>query len=360
MPDAVLVVGLGNPGPEYERTRHNIGFFVADALAGRLGVGFTHPRGERALVAEARSGDTRVVLAKPLTYMNLSGEAVQSLARYHRVDARDVIAVHDDVDLAFGEVRVKRGGGEGGHNGLRSLTKHLGTKDYLRVRIGVGRPPGRQPTADFVLSPFSSSEVASLGKIIEEAADAVLRVIAEGFEELEAARKQPPPKSRRLKFHASVPCSIETVFSLWTTPSGITSFFAPACSVGSAPGEPYEIYFSPSAVDGSRGSEGCTIITLSPPTRLAFTWNAPPAVPALREAGEQTRVSVLLKRKGPSATLVTLTHTGWGVGPDWDRCYEYFSQAWPVVLGRLEAVCAGGVMDWESGQVRAARSEEES
>jgi peptidyl-tRNA hydrolase, PTH1 family len=354
MPDAVLVVGLGNPGQEYDRTRHNIGFLVADALAHRWSVGFSHPRGERALVAEARHGSTRVVLAKPLTYMNLSGEAVQSLVRYHRIDARDVIAIHDDVDLPFGEIRVKRGGGEGGHNGLRSLTKHLGTKEYLRVRVGVGRPSGRQPTADYVLSAFSADEVGELGAIIEQTADEVARIASEGFEELEAERKQPPPKSRRLKLHQSVPADVASVFERWTTPSGIASFFAPACSIGSAPREPYEIYFSPSAPEGARGSEGCTIITLSPPTRLAFTWNAPPTVPALREAEERTRVSVLLKRKGADTTLVTLTHTGWGTGPDWDACYGYFEEAWPVVLERLRAVCAGGVMDWETRTVRAA------
>lgn len=351
MPDAYCVVGLGNPGPEYERTRHNVGFVVADVLAERWQTRFSHPRGHRAEVAETRVGSTRVIVIKPLTFMNLSGEAVQPLAAYHKVPPREVVAIHDDVDLPLGEVRVKRGGGEGGHNGLRSLTKHLGTKDYLRVRIGVGRPPG-QDTADFVLSPFASRERDEVTVAVERAADEVAKIIEVGFEEAEASRTQPPPKSRRLKLHAEVASGIEDAFARWTTPSGIESFFAPACSIGAGPGEPYEIYFSPDSEAGERGSEGCTIITVDPPSRFAFTWNAPPAVPALRAAGEHTRVSVLFKRKGPDRTLVTLTHTGWGVGSDWDRCFEYFEEAWPVVLGRLVAVCAGGEMDWETRTVK--------
>lgn len=351
MPDAVCVVGLGNPGAEYARTRHNIGFLVADLLAERLGARFSHPRGERAEITEARLDETRLVLCKPQTYMNLSGEAVAPLAKFHKIAARDVIAIHDEVDLPFGEIRVKRGGGEGGHNGLRSLTKHLGTKDYLRVRIGVGRPPGRQDTADFVLSAFNATERDEVPVIVEQAADRVEQIIREGFEELEAVKKQQPPKSRRLKLHAEVSLGIDDVFARWTTPEGIASFFAPACSIGTAPGEPYEIYFSPSAPSGARGSEGCTIITIDPPARFAFTWNAPPAVPSLREAGEQTRVSILCKRKGPDRTLVTLTHTGWGVGDDWDAAYAYFEDAWPLVLGRLVAVGDGGVMDWDARAV---------
>lgn len=351
MPDAVCVVGLGNPGAEYARTRHNIGFLVADLLAERLGARFTQPRGERAETAEARLDETRLVLCKPLTFMNLSGEVVAPLAKYHKVSSRDVIVVHDEVDLPFGEIRVKRGGGEGGHNGLRSLTQHLGTKDYLRVRIGVGRPPGRQETADYVLSGFSSKERDEVPVIIEQAADEVERVVRHGFEELEAVKKQQPPKSRRLKLHIEIAEPIDAVWDRWTTETGVTSFFAPAALVGAAPGEPYELHFAPDAEEGARGSEGCTIITIDRPTRLAFTWNVPPTMPELRASGEYTRVSILCKRKGPDRTLVTLTHTGWGVGELWDEAYAYFDDAWPVVLGRLEAVAQGGVMDWETGTV---------
>jgi PTH1 family peptidyl-tRNA hydrolase len=150
-----LVVGLGNPGKEYAGNRHNVGFLVADLLAGRIGAKFGRHKRAHADVAEGRLGfgGPRVVLAKPLTFMNLAGGPVASLAQFYKVPVENVVAVHDDLDLPYGQIRAKRGGGEGGHNGLRSMSKSLGLKEYARVRFGIGRPPGRQDPADWTGRP---------------------------------------------------------------------------------------------------------------------------------------------------------------------------------------------------------------
>ncbi|MBF6171252.1 aminoacyl-tRNA hydrolase [Nocardia blacklockiae] len=177
-----LVVGLGNPGPEYERTRHNIGFLVAEALAGRVGGRFTVHKKSGADLLEARLDGRKVLLAKPRTYMNVSGRPVAALARFFSVPPTEVIVVHDELDLPFGAIRLKRGGGEGGHNGLRSVSSSLTTKDYLRVRFGIGRPPGRQDPADFVLKPFSSVERKEVPVLVEQAADAVELLLRVGLE----------------------------------------------------------------------------------------------------------------------------------------------------------------------------------
>ncbi len=185
MPDAPwLVVGLGNPGPEYARHRHNVGFLVVELLAGRLGARFGRHRRAVAEVAEGRLGfgGPKLVLAKPLTYMNLSGGATAGLASFYKIPVEQIIAVHDELDLPFGTVRLKRGGGENGHNGLRSLSKSLGTREYVRVRFGVGRPPGRQDPADFVLSDFSTVERKELEFLVDRAADAVEAVVQRGLE----------------------------------------------------------------------------------------------------------------------------------------------------------------------------------
>lgn len=179
---AALVVGLGNPGSDYERTRHNIGFMVADVLAQRVGGRFTVHKKSGADLVEARLDGRKVLLAKPRTYMNLSGRPVAALARFFSVPPTEVIAVHDELDLPFGSIRLKRGGGEGGHNGLRSLSSSLTTKEYLRVRIGIGRPPGRQDPADYVLKPFATVERKELPVIIEQAADAVELLLSMGLE----------------------------------------------------------------------------------------------------------------------------------------------------------------------------------
>ncbi|MEC3916955.1 aminoacyl-tRNA hydrolase [Nocardia sp. CDC160] len=177
-----LVVGLGNPGSEYERTRHNVGFMVADVLAERVGGRFTVHKKSGADLLEARLDGRKVLLAKPRTYMNLSGRPIAALAKFFSVPATEVIVVHDELDLPFGAVRLKRGGGEGGHNGLRSISQALTTKDYLRVRFGIGRPPGRQDPADFVLKPFSAPERKEVPVIVEQAADAVELLLRVGLE----------------------------------------------------------------------------------------------------------------------------------------------------------------------------------
>jgi peptidyl-tRNA hydrolase, PTH1 family len=181
-----LVVGLGNPGREYERNRHNAGFLVADLLADRIGVKFGRHRRAVAEVAEGRLGigadAPRLALVKPLTYMNLSGGPVASLAQFYKVEPAGIVAVHDELDLPFGQVRCKLGGGEGGHNGLRSMSKSLSTKDYNRVRVGIGRPPGRQDPADYVLSDFSAVERKELDFLVDRATDMVESIITRGLE----------------------------------------------------------------------------------------------------------------------------------------------------------------------------------
>jgi PTH1 family peptidyl-tRNA hydrolase len=179
-----LVVGLGNPGREYAGHRHNVGFLVADLLAARVGAKFGRSKRAHAEVAEGRLGygGPKLILAKPLTYMNLSGGAVSQLTQFFKVPVDNIVAVHDELDVPYGQVRVKRGGGEGGHNGLRSMSKSLGTKDYARVRFGVGRPPGRQDPADFVLSDFGSAERKELDFLVDRAADVVEAVVLEGVE----------------------------------------------------------------------------------------------------------------------------------------------------------------------------------
>ncbi|TDC40892.1 aminoacyl-tRNA hydrolase [Micromonospora sp. KC213] len=179
-----LVVGLGNPGREYAGNRHNVGFMVADLLAGRLGARFGRHKRAVAEVAEGRLGfgGPKLVLAKPLTYMNLSGGPVAALAQFHKIPAGRVIAVHDELDIPYGQVRIKLGGGEGGHNGLRSMSKSLGTKEYVRVRFGIGRPPGRQDPADYVLSDFGAGERKELEFLVDRAADVVESVVTKGVE----------------------------------------------------------------------------------------------------------------------------------------------------------------------------------
>jgi PTH1 family peptidyl-tRNA hydrolase len=179
-----LVVGLGNPGPEYARHRHNVGFTVAELLAGRVGVRFGRHRRAVAEVAEGRLGygGPRLVLVKPMTFMNLSGGPVAGLAQFYKVPIEQLIVIHDELDVPWTQLRLKVGGGEGGHNGLRSVSKSLGSKDYLRVRFGIGRPPGRQDPADYVLQDFSAVERKELDFFVDRAADAVEMVIERGLE----------------------------------------------------------------------------------------------------------------------------------------------------------------------------------
>lgn len=179
-----LIAGLGNPGEEYAATRHNIGFMVADELARRMGASFKLERKARAMLATGRVGGIPGIptaVAKPMSYMNLSGGPVSSLAKFYSVKPADVIVVHDELDLPFGTVKLKLGGGSAGHNGLKDITKALGTPDYVRVRVGIGRPPGRQDAASFVLKPFSAAERKELDLLIVDAADAAEAVLLEGL-----------------------------------------------------------------------------------------------------------------------------------------------------------------------------------
>ena len=181
-PGPALVVGLGNPGPEYAETRHNVGVRVVELLAARAGGGRFSKHKSNADVLEGRLAGRRAVLAIPRTYMNVSGGPVAGLLRYYGVAPTDLVVVHDDLDLGFGVVRLKQGGGEGGHNGLRSISTSIGTKDYLRVRVGIGRPPGRQDPADFVLKRFSGAERKELDFAVDLAADAAEALLREGLE----------------------------------------------------------------------------------------------------------------------------------------------------------------------------------
>jgi PTH1 family peptidyl-tRNA hydrolase len=183
-----LIVGLGNPAAEYAGTRHSAGHLVLDELAGRVRGRFSrHARG-RADVVETRLGGLagvggeRAVLARPRSYMNESGGPVASLRDYYKSTPGRIVVVHDELDLPFGSLRCKLGGGDGGHNGLKSIRASLGTGDFLRVRVGIGRPPGRMDAADYVLRPFSPSERKELPLVVAEAADAVESLVTDGLE----------------------------------------------------------------------------------------------------------------------------------------------------------------------------------
>ena len=182
-----LVVGLGNPGPSYAGHRHNVGYLVASELAERMGSSFRAHKTGRADVVEGRlappgTDGARVVLVRTRSYMNESGGPVKQLAAFYKVPPDRIVAIHDELDLPFDTMRVKLGGGDNGHNGLRSLRAALGTGDFHRVRIGIGRPPGRQDVADFVLSNYSAAERRSVPLQVTTAADAVESLVADGLE----------------------------------------------------------------------------------------------------------------------------------------------------------------------------------
>jgi peptidyl-tRNA hydrolase, PTH1 family len=185
MSDATwLVVGLGNPGPSYATTRHNVGRLVVELLAERAGASFTSHRRGRADVLETRLGappGVRTVLARPRSYMNESGGSVAALRDFFKVGTDHLVVVHDELDIPFGTLRVKRGGGDNGHNGVRSVRAALGTGDFCRVRVGIGRPPGRLDPAVFVLKPYSATERAELPLLVDRAADAIEAVVVDGL-----------------------------------------------------------------------------------------------------------------------------------------------------------------------------------
>lgn len=185
--DVWMVVGLGNPGPEYAGHRHNIGHMVTDELARRMGSGFKANKAARADVVEGRFGvpggtQARVVLARSRSYMNETGGPVKALASFYKIPPARIIAIHDELDIDFAAIRVKLGGGDNGHNGLKSMRSSLGTGDFFRVRAGIGRPPGRQDVADFVLTNYSSVERKELDIHVVEVADAVESLVLDGLE----------------------------------------------------------------------------------------------------------------------------------------------------------------------------------
>ena len=189
-----LVVGLGNPGPGYAGNRHNVGQMVLAELADRASAPFkSHKAG--ALVAEGRSfaGGPRFVLAKPNSFMNLSGGPVAALLRFYKIEPSNLIVVHDELDIPFDQIKLKTGGGHGGHNGIRDIIAATGTPDFFRVRVGIGRPPGRQPAADFVLRDFSIEERKVLPNLLADAADAVELIASDGL------------TAAQLKFHTAKP-----------------------------------------------------------------------------------------------------------------------------------------------------------
>lgn len=194
MAETWLIVGLGNPGPRYEATRHNVGQMVVDELAARRSEALrAHKANARVAETWLRPGAARIVLAKPNSFMNVSGGPVSSLAKFYGVDPERVVIVHDELDIPFDTIKLKTGGGHGGHNGVRDVAKALGTPDFPRVRVGIGRPPGRQDAADWVLDPFSATERKALPILVSDAADAVEQLVDEGL--LAAQQKHHAPRA---------------------------------------------------------------------------------------------------------------------------------------------------------------------
>jgi PTH1 family peptidyl-tRNA hydrolase len=194
MADTWLIVGLGNPGPRYELTRHNVGQLVLDELAARRGETFrAHKANARVVETWLRPGGAKLVLAKPNTFMNVSGGPVAGLAKFYGIEPERVVLVHDELDIPFDAIKLKTGGGHGGHNGVRDVAKALDSADFARVRVGIGRPTGRQDPADWVLEPFGSAERKNLPILLADAADAVEQLVDEGL--LAAQQKHHAPRA---------------------------------------------------------------------------------------------------------------------------------------------------------------------
>jgi len=193
MTDTWLIVGLGNPGPRYESTRHNVGQMVVDEMAARRGGSFrAHKTNARVAETWLRPGGAKLILAKPNTFMNVSGGSVAGLARFYGVEPKRVVIVHDELDIPFDAIKLKVGGGHGGHNGVRDVAKALDSTEFARVRVGIGRPVGRQDPADWVLDPFGATERKNLPILLADAADAVEQLIDEGL--LAAQQKHHAPR----------------------------------------------------------------------------------------------------------------------------------------------------------------------
>jgi PTH1 family peptidyl-tRNA hydrolase len=186
-----LIIGLGNPGPEYAGNRHNAGRMVAELLASRMGAPFRRHR-SRADVAEGTLAGVPATIGIPRSYMNLSGGAVAALRDFYKIPSSRIVVIHDELDLPFGEIRLKSGGGAGGHNGLRSVTAAVGSPDYFRVRFGIGRPPGRMDPAAFVLRDFTAEQRKELPLLLDRCADAVEALLRDGLEPAQNAFHAPP------------------------------------------------------------------------------------------------------------------------------------------------------------------------
>jgi uncharacterized protein YndB with AHSA1/START domain len=246
---------------------------------------------------------------------------------------------------------VKRGGGDAGHNGLKDITKALGTPEYARVRIGIGKPAGRKQGVDHVLAGFSKKEQEAIDVAVEQAADAAITVVNAGVEAAQqrfhAGEEKPAKPARAIRKIVTVNAPVDDVWEAWTTAEGARTFFAPVARIDLKPGGAYEIYFNPDEPEGDRGSEGCKVLAYRKPQFLVFSWNAPPEIPSLRTGKAKTRVEVRLEPAG-DRTDVSLTHSGWGTGADWDENFAYFERAWDVVLGRLKGRFDEGPFDWTS------------
>lgn len=182
MIDTWLIMGLGNPGPRYERTRHNVGQLVVDEIARRRDERWKqHKAGARVAESRLGPGGPKLIIAKSNGFMNTSGAPASALAKFYSISADRVIVVHDELDIPFDALKLKVGGGHGGHNGIRDIAKALDTPDFARVRVGIGRPPGRQDPADWVLSDFSSSERKNLPILVADAADAAELIVSDGL-----------------------------------------------------------------------------------------------------------------------------------------------------------------------------------
>jgi len=192
-PKPYLIVGLGNPDREYRGNRHNVGFMVLDQLAARLGTTFSRVK-MNAMMTAVRHGDERLILIKPQTFMNLSGQAVSSFARFYKLPLENLLVVYDDVDLPFETLRLKSNGGDAGQKGVRSTIKQLGTKEFPRLRVGIGRPPGRMPVSAYVLQDFSKPEKELLPLVLDQGASAALHFIDHGLDSAMTLYNQQPTK----------------------------------------------------------------------------------------------------------------------------------------------------------------------
>ncbi len=181
MTDTFLIVGLGNPGREYRETRHNVGFMLIDRLAVKLNARFSRLQ-SKALVASTVSGENKIILAKPQTFMNLSGQSVQGLVHFYKLSLSNLLVAHDDLDLPPGTIRIRPDGGSAGQKGMTSILERLGTDDFPRIRLGIGRPPGQMEAPDYVLQDFSKGDQALINETLNRAVEAVLVFVAEGLD----------------------------------------------------------------------------------------------------------------------------------------------------------------------------------